>query len=617
MSAEKEKRLEASAIVLPALKRGLESFDGTVAFRESKDDSPVNFQEKEDFRTLTSLAITAQKLHCYPQEWRQKIDQRRAVLKSEIVDIGDVITAIEIDEVYCDFLMAIGETDQAVELARHITDGYVVPDPMSKADQGLLAVMGARMQEQQFGHKKEHILVDLAYKFIKRGDLAKAVELVEGVDLTNEGYLYFAGMLDYHKENRNISAIEEFIADMDRRVTISQEDKEDYRESWRMLRALSNQAKEAIAGIQAQSGNLDGAMANMEAINVGNHRVREQTEFVEKLLKEGKEAEARQLAESIIDNVNANTSLLADKKFGGDDEEEELDETIGSLDFLKPKQTESESTEDEDEYEFRNYDRAEVFSSLAKVLAPYPQYRDLFDLCVNGPDGSRSIADSIALANKDSQSSLWSNLIEVYGRVGDRDRLEETYRRGCELYPDSVDFLTMEYAYALYDFDQEKALELILSNPDLERRADGFASFVRAQIEEKGFKGWQDLIAQLVTLEDAVLLPQQEQETEFSIDDLNSVEDDDDEDPDKQVVTSASSGGFSMFVSSEWPPKSKFWRKSPGLLANLAKLAITKGEWDTFGKIFQDERMSPTLKTHVLSEVTDWLQEGKEIKFWF
>lgn len=377
-----------------------------------------------------------------------------------------------------------------------------------------------------------------------------------------------------------------------------------------LLGGLGNQARETLAQIQAQDGNLNDAMANMEAISVGNHRVREQTEFVQKLLDESKEDEARQLVWTILNDVNANTSYSADKEFGEDDDG--FDETIGSLDFLPKQEAEEDQAE---EYEFRNYDRAEILSSLAKVLADHPQCRDLFDYCVHGNDSVRSIADSIALANRDSQSSLWSNLIEVFGRVGDKEQLDATYQRGCELYPDSVDFLTMEYAYALYDFDQEKALELIMINPDLERRANGFANFVRAQIEANGFSDWQELVAQLVKLEDDVLLPQQE--PEFNIDDILAVEDDEDEDPDKQAVVSASSGSFSMFVTDEWPPRTKFWRKSPGLLANLSKIAIVKGEWDTFGKIFRDERMSPSLKVHVLSEIADWLHEGKEIKFWF
>ena len=587
MSLEKERRLEASIVVLPALKKGLEDFEGLTSFREG-GDSPVNFQEKEDFRTLTSLALTARALNHRPQEWRERIEQRRRTLKTEMMEVGDIITAIEIDEVYCDFLMEIGETDQAVELARHITDDYVLQDPLSKSDQGFFAVMGARMQEQQFGSKKDRALVDIAYKFIKKGDLVRAVELVEGVDLGEKGYLYFAGILDYHKNNGDIAAMEAFIKDMDSRAALSQANEEDYRKAWPFLRALSNRAKEAIAQIQAQNGNLGDAMANMESINVGNHRVREQTEFVEKLLTEGKESVARQLATAIMDYVNANTSRLPDKKFGGDDEEE---------------------------YEFRNYDRAEILSSLAKVLAKYPSCQDLFEVCVNGTDGIRNIVESISLANQDSQSSLWSNLIEVFGRAGNRERLERIYKEGIDRYPDSTDFLSMEYAFALYDLDPDQALELILNNPNLERRADGFASFVRAKIEEKGFSNWRELITQLVALEGAVLLPQEE--ADFSIDDLTDVGDDDEEDPDRQVVTSVSVGSMSMFVSNEWPPKTKFWRKSPGVLANLSKLAIIKGEWDTFGKIFQDERMSPTLKVHVLSEVTDWLQEGKEIKFWF
>jgi len=63
--------------------------------------------------------------------------------------------------------------------------------------------------------------------------------------------------------------------------------------------------------------------------------------------------------------------------------------------------------------------------------------------------------------------------------------------------------------------------------------------------------------------------------------------------------------------------KYTFGEKLPGLLANFAKLAVTKGEWDIFARIFQDERMSPTLKAYVLIGVADWLQDGSEIKFWF
>ncbi len=609
MATEKDKRLEASVIVLPALRRGLKGFEDRISFREVSDDSPVNFQEKEDFRTLTSLALTAQKLNAQPQEWRQRVEDRRQALKTEMAEVGDVITSIEIDEAYCDFLMTLGETDKAVELAQHITEGYVLP-AKDTLDDNPFAFMAKGMQEIQFSKKKDHALVDLAYKFIKKGDLAKAAELVEGVNLSQEGYLYFAGLLDYHKEKGDVIAIQQFISDMDNRTAIAEADKDDFVGAWRFLRGLSNQAKEAIAEIQTQNGDLSNAMENMADINVGNHRVMEQIKFVGRLLEEGKEDEARQLAGAIIKDINTNTSDLPDKEFHDNEDDEEEDEKIGSLDFAKPIEAEPEVEEEEDKHEFRNYDRAENLSSLAKTLAKYPQYKDLFDTCI------RCTEESIVLTYKDSQSSLWSNLIEAFGEAGDQGRLEEYYQRGCELYPKSKDFLTEQYAYALYEFDQQKALELILSNPDLERRADGFASFIKAQIEEKGFGNWEELVAQLVTLEDAVLLPHNS-ETDFSINDLSEVVDGDEEDPDQQVVTSASTGGFSFFVSSEWPPKSKFWRKSPGLLANLSKLAITKGEWDIFGKIFQDERMSPTLKVHVLSEVSDWLQDGKEIKFWF
>jgi hypothetical protein len=61
-----------------------------------------------------------------------------------------------------------------------------------------------------------------------------------------------------------------------------------------------------------------------------------------------------------------------------------------------------------------------------------------------------------------------------------------------------------------------KALELILSNSDFESRVDGFASFIRAQIEESGFNNWEDLVAQLVTFEDAILLLEGKTEKEFN-----------------------------------------------------------------------------------------------------
>jgi|GEM_PF-2557083 len=610
---EKETSSEVLSIVLNALKKGLESFEHVTSFSEGSDSS-VNYREKEDFRSLTALAVAAQALDSKAPEWRRKVDSGRQRLKAEMIELGDIITAIEIDQVFIEYLLAVDELDQAIVLARNITAGYTVPDPMSKVDQGKLAVIAARMQLQQFEEKKVRALVDVAYKLVIKGDLVRAAESVERVDLTNEGHLYFAGILSHHKKNGDVRAITDFIVDMDRRAALSQEDVKDYRQSWVMLIMLSNQAKESIAQIQARTGNIDSAMQRMMTITVGGYRVREQTTFMEQLLKEGNDAPARELALAIINDLNKNTSHLADKKFGKDDDEAEKDEEIGSLDFLRPKLN---VRSDENQYEFRNYDRAEALSLLAKTLARFPQCRDLFDLCINGLDGDRGIIDSIRLSNRDIQSSLWSNLITVFGTAGEREKLEETYRQGCELYPDSIDFLTMKYAYALYDFDQNSAMELILSNPDLEQRVDGFAAFVRAQIEENGFSDWQKLITKLVNLEDAILLPLWDEKEEFSIHDLAEDQDGGDGGSDQQVITSASTGGYTFYASSGQQPTQKFLRTSPALLANLSKLAIIRGEWDAFDKIFKDQRMSPKLKVLVLSEVTDWLQKGVEIVFWF
>lgn len=606
MSTESLQNQEVHTILEPILQLELMALEGFDSFRDITEESiNVNHQDKEDFDLLTRLTLAADALHVHPQLWKNKVNQRRDHLKNEIGELGDIINVIEVDQAYCNFLIDLGQYDKAIDLARHITDDYSTPTPKD-ADEDLLEYFAAQARANEFISKKSMALIEVAAKLIGKGCLDQAADLITEAGPNPEDFVYYYSLLEFLHNQENASAIEALLTDFQIRINSFPSP-----EHWfitKIYQDLQNQAHESLALLSIHQGELNDAIHHVDLINEPHYRIYLQTKLIGILLEKGDTEQAHKLASATITYINTHTSPLPD--FDPQNKPVSFDDTVNSQKLPSPS-PDSKPTSSPDY--FRHYHRVSFLSSLATILAQHPSCQDLFHLCLDGSrtDGSDSLVHSIGLSDLNNRSSLWKELLKTYLAAGNSTQLETTYHQSCRLCPEDYASLTEEYARLLYDFNPQQALDIIINNPNPERKADGFAHYIYTQITAHGFNGWKTLVTQLVALEDDILGSQ----SEFSIKDLTSLETDSETNPDHQLTTSISVG--SITIGDSHLLEHHFARKSPTLLADLAKLAVTKNEWNIFRQILSDHRLTLNVKAKLICDVTDWLTRNKPLTSWF
>jgi hypothetical protein len=602
MSKEQSSHHEARSILMPALKKGLERFENTTLFYMSHDSTGTNFDYCQDFRLLTWVAGSAHTLHVNPNEWRERVERERKLLKSDMIELGDWTTAIDIDQEYCEYLWAIGEHEYATTTAQHITQEYEATSNEAFAD----AEMNEYLSSFLLKIRKYLPLQVVCYNYLKEDNLAKAQELMEGIDLGSSGYLYFSGVLDYYERKKDFFGINAFIDEMNDRVAGLHDDGG--------YNVLIKKAKEARNMLILEQEGKKYKDEDAKENQTPYEWIQKQTDRMVFLLEAGKHEEAKSIAEAVLAYVNEETNPSKDEDLREKvkrlrkeiSKRRRQEEEIGSLAFANKKQA---KIEDENDYLFKNGDRVRILCLLATIFTQYPACEDLLDRCIYGDTEMQSIVESIQMSAKRYQPSAWISLMNVFGKTQKWEELAEIYNKACNISPDSMSTITLDYARHLLDTDEEKACKLVEGIPDLTVRVDGFVDIIRWQVEKKGFVGWQKKIAQLIALEDVILKPK----TDFSIYDLDMFQDTEDEQYEVVEKKKISTGRFILYDDSEEIESRRFRKKSPFLLANLARSAILKGEWEIFSTIFEDERLIPSQKVKVLKEVTDWLTKGKEI----
>ena len=571
-----EKNLPTRDLIVAPIKQRLEVLGDDPEIVTYKGTNKAGSADlKEDFEMLTRLARACQKLDIDPEQWDQKVLDRRERSRQLALEYGDIIVAIEIEQSYIEYLMNQGQADQAIELAQSLTDTYSVPHPNELGiDVDVMESRRVKMQHVQYELLIPRIFTDIAKHLIRAGELDWAADLMEDIDLNEYGNGYFSYLLEHFKDTGNQPAVQELMADLASRLEIINDERES---SYRKLIAVYNEARDIMTEASIEDGNIADVIDSLIEIQIPRVKVSKLIDLTSKQIAEGHLQTARQTAVLALTELN--------KKVDPDDQS------------------------------FTPYNRAELLTELAFAVGAHREFSDLFDQCLYGKrvDEEDGIVFAISEAQKDSQSPLWIKMMKMFAGIEDWSRLESYYQQGPERYPDSSDYITAKFANIIASQHPQRAGQLIDKLPLGELRVDALKTYAFDRLYAGSpFNDWREYVDQITALEDEIL--DVGSDNDWSIDDLITEEEPNNllgEDEQVRTVVTAGSMQFGLV------PEIKFWRRTPDLLANLAKMAVKRGEWQHFSDIINDLRMDNYKLVMTIEEVADWLEDGVEIEFWF
>lgn len=615
-----EKEQSPKDLVAPLVRMRASTIDeqSILSSESSLERNHGNSDLKDDVRHFAMVAEACYKLGIDADHWDARVKALKETKKAEALEHTDIITAIEIEETYMEYLFDTDRFEEAVQIALHLTDGYSVPHPDERPMRDRMTMddfmqrQRLHMQYGQFSRKQSEVLVDVAGRLIEKGELDRAQELVTAVDLNTQGYGYFAHLLKHYKERQDLKGITSFMNDMEQRMEAVQQSDDEIAADmgFRFLRALYNESKQLLADEQKQSGNIEETIRILLEIQVPHVRLSKLTELTADLFEKGDIEQARRAATMVLDEIHAGSSYQTKDKTRGARGKHAL---IGDISFAP------ENPQDK-EKEFDPYHTIEERIALAEVIGGKKGLEDIFARCIDGDDedGRYSVLELIKLVDSQYQSTMWGYMIRLYGNLEDWNSVQEMYTLACESNPDSLDYFQSVVAETKTDVDLGEAERLILEIPDKERRAVAYADFIFEKFYKHGeqLQNWKAYLDRLISMENEILKPEEKEEewNLSSLTELNEADVDEDVEDDENITTVVSSGSLSFgFMSME----SKFWRRSSGVMANLAKVALKRSNFDVYGELLNDPRMENYMAVTLMKESASWATGERPIKFWY
>jgi hypothetical protein len=573
MSQKIENKPQASVYVVPALRDGLASFFGEESMLlqlHRREGLSVNQQELYGFQDALKLALISFKVDEGFSYWHHNVLVLRERLRKEFYEVGDALTAMEVDDAYCDYLVKIDDIEGAILVAEHITDDYEASLLLKQQEEkpnDPHAMRMAQFVKNQAMVKKPQALARIQYYCLEKGLQEEAEAIKQKINLDEHGYHYYAGLFNFYKKSGDIKRMEALAHELEPKVNAWKDDTEKEFQ-FRLFRMILNNCREYLGNVINTDRDSEAAWQKLKEINVDGAKFAAQIEFIEKKVQEDIK-QAKVLCLELIKEIHVDVDQRVDI-------------------------------------------RIERLIKIAALAAQYPTLKSVFNRSVHGFRGRNSLVELITLAPEEDQAMMWAKVFTIFTSKGDTEKLEEWYQKGCELYPEEKEYLTTYFVQGICKTQPERALALIFDLTDLKQQAYSFKEFVFNTLSDHEFAlRWRASVDKLVSLEEVILQP-----ADFSITDLDedgSVSSQDGENIPKTVLARA---GWLTDQVMTGRAESPYSSQVPGLLANLAKLSLERGEWVAFNDIMQDTRLSGWIKIRLMVDLNEWLfSDDKEFEY--
>lgn len=598
MTPEIPERETAKQLILPAIRQRLDSVGSDSDFVSdfARSHPGTNYLASE-VRTLGSLAIACVRLDLDPGRFRKLMWEKWTANKAGAMEYGDIITAIETDEAYIDFLMKSGSPDEAINMAFGITDGYFLPDPdgiqvESTAD--LLEFLLREYQQSAFNRKRSGLLSAMAWHFLHEGDLEHAGIILDDRQFAQDSLQYYPCRLNYYLQTNQTGLRDDLLQTIEYSLAAMIRNSEsEFR--YRTLRTIVDSARKDEIKQAFEENRIDEAFRLLQNITVAGHRIYLGTELLSELVPTGNFEKARKITGYLLKEIHIHSAYVMDSN----NDEDEDESPVGTIGGRIP----------ESDYRFIPEETLNLRIEIARILAPYPELFPEFVNAVDG-DGTRAswpLENLLSVCRLENRQIL--NLMLFAAKSGDRGSRDDYYRRAKELYPDDPD-IDGSYALTIAAEDPDRAEALIRSMTNPRRRLDRYAGLYLNRLwSSPSLSGWREIITSLTVMERDLSSPQHLDIDWESLDVESNV---DEEYVPNDIPASDITTSGPLWFSRGDVPEFPYCTQIPGFLYTVAEAALHRGEYAVYGDILNDPRLDNAHAARLILTTAAWIRNEQE-----
>lgn len=472
MSSEHQKSADLSSNIHFHIENKLESLLQLDAFTHL--ETTVLTAEKADFTVCQQLAIAAHKLKLRPGEWHVKLTRMQNELVQKFEEEFQYLQAAEVKHQYCLYLAYVGQIDIALEQADHLVDGYAelcaeIPPEIFAENPYYQAY-----QQSELENRREQLLGLLLVELVKNGQIHKAQQWSEEINILQWGIGYYDAIIHYYVQHGKTKNLLDMLHLFSSSFDYFHEHPEQHQGRQSAFEYLAQLAEKELTKL---TGYQDVAETDSQSDGPITDRLTQQVLQVEKLLDHDQTERAGDLAEHIITELN----------------------TINPFD----PHTSSEFGGLEVFQEFR----VRHLAMLAEILAHYSQMGYLIERCIyrGSAHDSTGLLDDLDQVSEGAQPNLFVRIMGIYGAQKDIHMLESTYAEAITRYPQNDRYLTTEYIKQLYEIKPILAWQYLNQVENLSHRASLMCWYIfNLFYDQEPLAQWSDYVNNLVQVESAI-----------------------------------------------------------------------------------------------------------------
>lgn len=582
MHAETERKESERTIILEAISRKIKSLGSDPSFLSSH--AVGNYDLKRDFSALTKLVAACKKIGVDVSVLESCLEDRKTINSQRAMEYSDIITALEIEKSYIEYLLACNKLQDAEKYVTYIKATYAeVPHPDFVEVSSVVDLMQARMAYIQY----ERYYSDIEYLFIKhlinKHEIEQAKVRINDADNETKGFSYSI-LLDYYKIGKNITGVAEILETVS--LLIGDQDPHEVRP----LLGAKNRALFILAELTPVTETYQEKYEATQRIEVDTRRVDQLIELLSELIATKNDTQAKKLLIYLLEEIDMNT---------GDSMENDSHSAVGSQKFTGKNQK---------EFAFSYERKIEFLLKIVTVIHSHPELGLLMNQILT------EVEKTISSEEAKTQPFHATSVLEMYAVLDMWESVEQYYEWCLTKYSHKQDIINKAYARVTAAHSYDRAVSLIDYLPNDASKVDILDDLICIAAASGDFKNIKERIDTVVAIEDEILGV-----SDWDIQDvleLDSVVDDgDDEGVEKRIISTT--GSFDFTYLSNNTEEKKFYRRSPALVGRLAKVAIQRGAWTHFAELVNDPRLSNESLPYVIDDVASWLTGERDIEHYW